>query len=156
MRLSSHPNILSIYTSFIQASNLWLVMQLMDKGSSLHCLQSIRMKHHKYNHHCSHHTHPYHESHLSNEEAKLDAQSEQQQKQKTIIHMEHHITYILHETLLGLKYIHENGQIHRDIKAGNILLDSFGNGEWKTSHEKMYYGLYNYKVHKYLLINVFI
>lgn len=94
MRLSSHRNILVCHCSFVRDTNLWLVTQLMRKGSSLHCLQTAR-------------------------------QIMRQNNQRPA--MEDHIIYILRETLLGLQYIHDNGQIHRDVKAGNILLD--GNGD---------------------------
>ena len=109
MRLSSHPNILACHAAFVHSTDLWLVTQLMRKGSSLHCLQGARRR--------------------------IGQQQRQQQQQDLtnsdpspppVQNMEPHIMYILHETLLGLKYIHENGQIHRDIKAGNILLDSNG------------------------------
>jgi len=91
MRLSNHPNVIQFYTSFVYDTNLWLVTELMSKGSSLCCIHAARS--------------------VGLLKSGL---------------REEWIAFILHETLQGLQYFHENGQIHRDIKAGNILIGASG------------------------------
>ena len=90
MRLSDDPNILRCHCCFVQQYQLWLVTQLMDKGSCLRVLG------------------------LTNSIGLGNGMTEEC------------FSYILRETLQGLAYLHNNGHIHRDIKSGNILLDSDG------------------------------
>lgn len=90
MKMTNHPNVLKCYCSFVHKDQLWLITQLMDKGSCLHLMNYLKKK----------------------------GQGEGLK--------EEYVAIILKETLKGLQYFHENGQIHRDIKAGNILLDKDG------------------------------
>ncbi|RLN48486.1 hypothetical protein BBJ28_00006775 [Nothophytophthora sp. Chile5] len=90
MKMTNHPNVLKCYCSFVHKDQLWLVTQLMNKGSCLHVMNLLKKK-------------------GLGEGLK-----------------EEFVAVVLNESLKGLQYFHENGQIHRDIKAGNILLDSEG------------------------------
>jgi serine/threonine-protein kinase OSR1/STK39 len=90
MRLCEDENVLRCYCSFVFTDQLWLVTQLMDKGSCFRVMTVARGM-------------GFGEG--MNEEW---------------------LAYILKEALQGIKYLHDNGQIHRDIKSGNILLDSRG------------------------------
>lgn len=90
MKLAEDPNILRCLCSFVHLDQLWLITELMDKGS---CVRLMK---------------------VANSLGLGEGMNEEC------------LTYILHEAVKGLSYLHKQGQIHRDIKAGNILLNSAG------------------------------
>jgi serine/threonine protein kinase len=141
MRLTSHPNLLGMHGAFLSGPELWLVTPLMRKGSSVSCLQLARR----------HYQHLYRQG--TRRQGRREQLQSQEPTDASIASapggpvqqssvpaprasptpppplpppMEGHILYILRETVLGLKYLHDSHQIHRDVKGGNILLDCDG------------------------------
>ena len=88
MSTCHHKNVVEYYVSFIEGTELWLVMPYLNAGSAQDILNN------------------YYPEGIRDEGV---------------------IASILSEVMHGLKYFHINGQIHRDVKAGNILLDLEGN-----------------------------
>jgi len=87
MRSMYHPNVVPVYTAFVEEEELWIVMPLLAAGSCANIMKQL---------------YPHG------------------------IKDEGVIAYILFEVLKGLQYFHKNDKIHRDVKAGNILLSRQG------------------------------
>eukprot|EP00457_Paulinella_chromatophora_P006609 gb/GEZN01006628.1/.p1 GENE.gb/GEZN01006628.1/~~gb/GEZN01006628.1/.p1 ORF type:complete len:407 (+),score=79.91 gb/GEZN01006628.1/:117-1337(+) len=87
MRTMNHPNVVSIYISFVEGQILWMVMPIMGAGS---CAAILKKKF------------------------------------PSGIKDEALLATVLREVLKGLVYFHGDRRIHRDVKAGNILVSEEG------------------------------
>jgi len=95
-----HENIVGYYCCFVVKRDLWLVMTLLDAGSVLDLIKC--------------------------REKSAVQQQLSQSKLMDIPFNEVQIATIMQATLRGLQYLHSAGHIHRDIKAGNILMSTNG------------------------------
>lgn len=93
------PFVTQYKASFLRGHKLWIVMEYLGGGS---CLDLVR---HSYS---------------------MDQDRTNPQQLKPGPFNEAHIAIICRELLLGLDYLHQEGKIHRDIKAANVLLSTSG------------------------------
>lgn len=105
MALSKHPNILKVYGSFVSGSKLYIVTPFLSGGKSRkerECVSVLIL------------------SVASGSCLDIMKTGFAQGFEETTI------ATILKQTLEGLCYLHKNGHIHRDVKAGNLLMDEQG------------------------------
>ncbi|CAL6326881.1 unnamed protein product [Bathycoccus prasinos] len=112
MSMLSHPNLVRYYCSFIEKSSLWVVMPYLEGGSVLNLMKW---------------------KHLTREEDEERGEGNNTSTNESVASTsesigldETTVATILKGTLKALDYFHRNGNIHRDVKAGNILVDANG------------------------------
>lgn len=107
MALSKHPNVLRVYGSFVSGSKLYIATPYSSGGKLIqigtHTIIFLTLIH-IYSGSC------------------LDIMKNGFQDGFDEIV----IVTILKQALEGLVYLHKNGHIHRDVKAGNLLMDNQG------------------------------
>ena len=99
MQQCDSPYVVKYYGSYFKGTDLWIVMEFCGAGSVLDIMKLLGK----------------------------DATNLTKRQVKTF--NEEQIATILYDTLRGLEYLHLRKKIHRDIKAGNILLNSEGNAK---------------------------
>jgi serine/threonine protein kinase len=97
LRNLHNPFIVNYINSFMYKRDLWIVMEYCDAGSLLDLYRAVA----------------------------AFAKSSTNPKYSTCL-TEEAIRAVVACSILGLAYIHEQRSIHRDIKAGNLLLSSSG------------------------------
>ena len=100
MQECDSPHIVKYYGTYFKGSDLWIVMEFCGAGSILDIMK-LRGR----------------------------AASNGSNRPQVKTFLEEEIATIFRGTLKGLEYLHQNKKIHRDIKAGNILLTFEGNAK---------------------------
>merc|ERR1712141_218339 len=102
MQQCDSPYVVKYYGSYFKNTDLWIVMEYCGAGSVLDIMKLRGM-------------------------AMSQRGTAERGEVKTL--NEDEIATILCDTLKGLEYLHVRKKIHRDIKAGNILLNSEGHAK---------------------------
>eukprot|EP00913_Durusdinium_trenchii_P001284 g1183.t1 len=102
-----HENVIAYHVAFPAKRQMWLVMPLLEGGSCAYVMRATGGQ-----------------SMGFEDERRLALTCHQGLKRQSRENWLPHgvISYILREVAKAVKYFHDNMQIHRDLKAGNILL----------------------------------